>query len=65
MKKNRSIWPKYVARKCLADYYPGLSGKTLANLALEGRGPRHFKRGRNVYYRTEELDKFIEEGDSK
>jgi hypothetical protein len=53
--------PELIGRSVVRDYFPGvLHGKTLANLASEGRGPRAYKMGRRVYYRYEDLMRWIE-----
>jgi hypothetical protein len=53
--------PELIGRSAVRDYFPGvLHGKTLANLASQGRGPRAYKMGRRVYYRYEDLMLWIE-----
>jgi len=53
--------PELIGRSAIRDYFPGiLNGKTLANLASQGRGPRAYKIGRRVYYKYEDLIQWIE-----
>jgi hypothetical protein len=53
--------PELIGRSAIDDYFPGvLYGKTLANLAAQGRGPRAYKIGRRVYYKYDDLMQWIE-----
>ena len=48
-----------IARTRVSDRYPGLSPKTLANQLSEGRGPQCFKVGRLIFYKIEDLDRYM------
>jgi hypothetical protein len=59
--KTSGSMPELIGRSAMEDYFPGvLYGKTLANLASQGRGPRAYKIGRRVYYKSEDLMQWIE-----
>lgn len=51
--------PIFIARKEVPKFFPGLSPKTLANRASKGDGPPFYKKGRNVFYKVEDLIKDI------
>lgn len=57
--------PIFVAATEVGKLFPGLNPKTLANLRSQGRGPRFFKRGRKVFYRVEDLERWLLEGERK
>lgn len=57
--------PIFVAASEVPRFFPELSPKTLANLRSQGRGPRWFKRGRRVFYRVEDLERWLMEGEMK
>ena len=57
--------PIFVSATEVEKLFPGLRAKTLANLRSQGRGPRFFKRGRRVFYRVEDLERWLMEGESK
>lgn len=46
-----------------AAKYIGLSPKTLAQMRCQGRGPRFIKRAGRVFYRIDDLRRWIETGD--
>lgn len=52
--------PILIARSRVEECFPGLTPKTLANLNSEGKGPRGFKRGRLVFYRVDEIERYLE-----
>ena len=52
--------PILTARSRVEEYFPGLKSKTLANLNSQGKGPRGFKRGRLVFYRIDEIERYLE-----
>jgi hypothetical protein len=57
---NSRAIPELIGRSAIKDFFPGiLNGKTLANLASQGRGPHAYKIGRRVYYRYEDLMDWI------
>lgn len=53
--------PLMVSRAQIGKLFPGLSGKSLANLNSLGRGPRpHKAKGaRLVFYAVEDVEKFL------
>ena len=57
--------PLFIAASEVPRFFPGLSPKTLANLRSQGRGPRYFRRGRRVFYRMEDLERWLMEGERK
>ncbi|MBA2848672.1 helix-turn-helix domain-containing protein [Thermosulfuriphilus ammonigenes] len=57
--------PLFIAATEVSKLFPGLSPKTLANLRSQGRGPRFFKKGRRVFYRVEDLERWLAEGEVK
>jgi len=52
--------PILIARSQVHHLFPGLHPKTLANLNSMGEGPRGFKRGRLVFYRVDEIERYLE-----
>jgi hypothetical protein len=59
--KKADIMPDLIGRSAVEQYFPGiLRGKTLANLARQGRGPRAYRIGRRVYYKYTELLQWVE-----
>jgi len=52
--------PILIARSHVGQLFPGLQPKTLANLNSIGKGPRGFKRGRLVFYRVDEIERYLE-----
>ena len=52
--------PILIARSQVERLFPGLHPKTLANLNSIGKGPRGFKRGRLVFYRVDEIERYLE-----
>ena len=52
--------PILIARSHVPQLFPGLHPKTLANLNSIGQGPRGFKRGRLVFYRVDEIERYLE-----
>jgi hypothetical protein len=59
MKKTTKPDPIFIARQRVGDYFPGLSPKTLANLAAQNKGPKFYKPNRIVYYALDELKEFL------
>ena len=59
------IQPYAVSRSNINKYFPGLSPKTLANLASKGFGPPFFKRGRLCFYLFEDLKNYVTEFEVK
>ncbi len=51
--------PIMVARTRVGRWFDGLSSKTLANLASQGRGPKVYRRGRLAFYRFDELEQYV------
>ena len=51
--------PYAIARSQVEKFFLGLSPKTLANLASQKEGPRHFKVGRLVFYLFDDLKKYV------
>ena len=64
MKKTTPPAPILIARQKIEDYFPGLSPKTLANLAAQNKGPKFYKQNRIVYYTPDEIRKYLT-GESK
>jgi len=52
--------PILIARSQVERLFPGLHPKTLANLNSKGEGPRGFKRGRLVFYRVDEIERYLQ-----
>ncbi|MBW1976096.1 MAG: helix-turn-helix domain-containing protein [Deltaproteobacteria bacterium] len=48
-----------IARDEVEKFFPGLKPKTLANLAWQGRGPRYYRQGRRVFYRVEDIERWL------
>jgi hypothetical protein len=59
MKKTTKLHPILIARQRVGDYFPGLSPKTLANLASQKKGPKAYKRDRIVFYDPTEVKNFL------
>jgi hypothetical protein len=59
MKKTAAAFPILIARQKIEEYFPGLSPKTLANLAAKNKGPKFYKQNRIVYYTPDEITKFL------
>jgi len=60
LKSATSQLPPFIARNHIDRFLPGvISSKTLANLANRGLGPKFFKNGRLVIYRTADLVEWI------
>ena len=57
--------PLFIAANAVDKLFPGLSPKTLANLRSQGRGPRYYKRGRKVFYRVEDIERWLTDGEMK
>ena len=52
--------PDYVARNKAEKYFDGLNARTLATLNSKGLGPKPYKRERIVFYKYQDLVKFVE-----
>lgn len=51
----------YIRPADVAEKFP-LSVKRLEKLRGQGRGPRFYRRGRSIFYREEDVAKWIEAG---
>jgi len=58
---QKDFEPLMATRKQLETLFPGLSSRTLANWATEGRGPKYYRQGRNAWYIIEEVQEFLTE----
>jgi hypothetical protein len=47
--------PLIICRNQIETFFPGISGKTLANLASQRKGPRYFKSGGLVFYYSKDV----------
>jgi hypothetical protein len=59
MKKTTATFPILIARQKIETYFPGLSPKTLANLAAQKKGPKFYKQNRIVYYTPDEIRRYL------
>ena len=58
----RAKWPSTIVVRRRVDEFSGgaISAKYLANLDSQGKGPRRFRVGRQVCYRTSDLVEWLE-----
>jgi hypothetical protein len=56
---------EYSTPEKLVDRFDGLKLKTLANLRSQGRGPRFYRRGRRIFYKIEDVRRWITQNEVK
>jgi hypothetical protein len=55
----------FVTPENLPLYFDGLSVKTLANFRSLGKGPRFYRRGRRIFYRLEDVERWLTQNETQ